>query len=85
MAILSQAGSELSEGAETTWELLVTSHRRMLLITGIERPAPHRMIAFAGEEIVRSLWKHRGKVNLLVAGSNPAGPTISPRKLHHEV
>ena len=36
----------------------------------LERPAPHR-----GEEIVHSLRKRRGKVNPLVLGSSPSGPT----------
>jgi hypothetical protein len=29
----------------------------------------------AGDEIVHSRWKHRGRVNPLVLGSNPSGPT----------
>src|ERR1700678_2189861 len=37
-----------------------------------ERPAPHE-----GEEIVRSHRKRRGKVNPLVLGSSPSGPTNS--------
>src|ERR1700684_3283872 len=36
----------------------------------LERPAPHR-----GEEIVHSLRKRRGRVNPLVLGSSPSGPT----------
>ena len=38
----------------------------------LERPAPLR-----GEEIVHSLWKRRGRVNPLVLGSSPSGPTNS--------
>jgi hypothetical protein len=38
----------------------------------LERPAP-----FMGEEIVHSHRKRRGRVNPLVLGSSPSGPTIS--------
>jgi hypothetical protein len=38
----------------------------------LERPAPH-----VGEEIVHSLRKRRGRVNPLVLGSSPSGPTNS--------
>ena len=41
-----------------------------------ERPAPHR-----GEEIVHSLRKRRGRVNPLVLGSSPSGPT-NPSSTH---
>ena len=40
----------------------------------LEHPAPSRTLQCTGEEIVHSRWKHRGRVNPLVVGSNPTGP-----------
>ncbi len=76
MATLSQAGGAPPEGAETTWGLGL---RPSALNDRQERPAPEREVAMGrhreGEEIVRSRGKSRGKVNPLVQGSNPCGPT----------
>jgi hypothetical protein len=47
---------------------------RAPLITGWSVPHPHARARCAGEEIVHSRWKRRGKVNPLVVGSNPTGP-----------
>ena len=54
----------------------------MPLMTGSSIPHPNACAACAGEEIVHSRWKHRGKVNPLVVGSNPTGPTKSTRHEH---
>ena len=43
----------------------------------LELPAPHQSLLIEGDEIVRSVQKCSGQVNPLVAGSSPAGPTIS--------
>jgi len=42
----------------------------------LERPAPNNSVE--GDEIVRSAWKQAGKVNPLVPGSSPGGPTNLP-------
>src|SRR5690349_2793586 len=44
----------------------------------LEHPAPSRTLLCAGEEIVHSRRKRRGRVNPLVVGSNPTGPTFNP-------
>jgi hypothetical protein len=48
-------------------------------MTGTSIPHPNVCVHIAwhkrGEEIVHSRWKHRGRVNPLVVGSNPTGPT----------
>src|ERR1700683_1972875 len=43
----------------------------------LERPAPTILRGAAGEEIVHSHRKRRGRVNPLVLGSSPSGPTNS--------
>ena len=56
----------------------------MPLMTGRSIPHPHgrsepqieRRAPFAGEEIVHSRRKRRGRVNPLVVGSNPTGPRL---------
>ena len=50
----------------------------MPLITGWSVPHPHARTPCAGEEIVHSRRKHRGRVNPLVVGSNPTGPKPTP-------
>ena len=45
----------------------------------LEHPAPTRTVTCAGEEIVHSRRKRRGKVNPLVVGSNPTGPIEQTR------
>src|SRR5713101_7486600 len=42
----------------------------------LERPAPPFLRRLGGEEIVHSHRKRRGRVNPLVLGSSPSGPTI---------
>jgi hypothetical protein len=46
----------------------------------LEHPAPSRTLQCAGEEIVHSRRKRRGRVNPLVVGSNPTGPIAPPKK-----
>src|SRR5882724_9635003 len=41
----------------------------------LERPAPPFLRRLGGEEIVHSHRKRRGRVNPLVLGSSPSGPT----------
>ncbi|WP_455201942.1 hypothetical protein [Kaarinaea lacus] len=61
MAILSQAGSTLPEGAETTWELIVLVCKIMrssVLNNRQERPAPWQSATLVvGDEIVHSHQK----------------------------
>ena len=50
----------------------------MSLITGQSVPRPNFSFCDRdeGDEIVHSCWKQRGRVNPLVLGSSPSGPTI---------
>jgi hypothetical protein len=55
------------------------------LMTGLSIPHPPARTPCAGEEIVHSRRKLRGRVNPLVVGSNPTGPTESVFLFHHIV
>ena len=45
----------------------------------LERPAPNNSVE--GDEIVRSIQKRMGKVNPLVPGSSPGGPTTFQKRI----
>jgi len=77
MATLSRAAGTPAEGAETTCGLAdrpLWSDYLSALNNRLEHPAPSRTLQCAGEEIVHSRRKRRGRVNPLVVGSNPTGP-----------
>jgi hypothetical protein len=84
MATLSRAAGTPAEGAETTCGLGGPADRSDYLSAlndRLEHPAPTRTMQCTGEEIVHSRWKHRGRVNPLVVGSNPTGPIVHPCSL----